>query len=127
MNKLNPNAQKWVQALRYGEYKQATGALQKAEGYCCLGVAADLYENHTGDMLPRRDDKLFDGNDINDELAGPFDVVREWLGLRTGSGAFSEYNGDYDTLIGLNDAGAAFEDIARIIEEKPNGLFMAGR
>lgn len=31
---------KWCNALRSGEYRQATGALQKWDnGYCCLGVA----------------------------------------------------------------------------------------
>jgi hypothetical protein len=30
--------QKWLTALRSGEYKQATGALENGGGYCCLGV-----------------------------------------------------------------------------------------
>jgi hypothetical protein len=30
--------QKWLDALRSGEYKQATGALKNGNGYCCLGV-----------------------------------------------------------------------------------------
>lgn len=44
--------QKWVEALRSGEYKQGRGRFQSNEGYCCLGVACkvfvqnpSLYEN----------------------------------------------------------------------------------
>jgi hypothetical protein len=29
---------KWVKALRSGEYEQAIGRLEEAGGYCCLGV-----------------------------------------------------------------------------------------
>lgn len=36
----------WIEALRSGEYKRATGTLRKvkgdAESFCCLGVACDL-------------------------------------------------------------------------------------
>lgn len=45
--RLKPSVMKWIQALRSGEYKQTTGALQKTKGakagYCCLGVACVLY------------------------------------------------------------------------------------
>ena len=44
---LNPNAQKWVDALRSGEYTQGQSCLRKTvEGvstFCCLGVACDIY------------------------------------------------------------------------------------
>ena len=29
---------KWVDALRYGGYKQGKGALKQGDTYCCLGV-----------------------------------------------------------------------------------------
>jgi len=35
--------QKWVLALRSGEYSQTTGKLQDEQGYCCLGVACDIF------------------------------------------------------------------------------------
>jgi hypothetical protein len=34
---------RFVKALHSGKYKQTTGKLQDANGYCCLGVACDLY------------------------------------------------------------------------------------
>jgi hypothetical protein len=35
---------KWVAALRSGEYAQANGCLNDGEGMCCLGVACDVYD-----------------------------------------------------------------------------------
>lgn len=32
----------WIAALRSGNYPQATGCLRSDNGYCCLGVLADL-------------------------------------------------------------------------------------
>lgn len=34
---------KWTDALRSGKYKQTKNTLQDAKGYCCLGVACDLF------------------------------------------------------------------------------------
>ena len=36
--------QKWITALRSGEYKQTCGRLRKGDSYCCLGVLTDLYD-----------------------------------------------------------------------------------
>lgn len=44
---LTPEAKKdiitWIAALRSGKYKQTTGRLQNVYGYCCLGVACELF------------------------------------------------------------------------------------
>lgn len=41
--------EKWLAALRSGEYKKGTSALQGHPGYfCCLGVLCDLYAKETG-------------------------------------------------------------------------------
>ena len=38
------NALKWTAALRSGKYQQSTkGFLQDETGYCCLGVACDVF------------------------------------------------------------------------------------
>ncbi len=33
----------WVAALRSGKYQQITGQLRKENGFCCLGVACDVF------------------------------------------------------------------------------------
>ncbi len=42
--------QLWVDALRSGEYQQARSALKTDEGYCCLGVACEVYQKEVGDL-----------------------------------------------------------------------------
>lgn len=37
------NITKWINALRSGRYKQTKYTLQDAGGYCCLGVACDVF------------------------------------------------------------------------------------
>ncbi len=34
---------KWVKALRSGKYSQTKEVLENKEGYCCLGVACDIF------------------------------------------------------------------------------------
>jgi hypothetical protein len=34
---------RWIRALRSGDYKQGAGRLQSTKGFCCLGVACDLF------------------------------------------------------------------------------------
>lgn len=36
-------AQKWANALRSGKFKQTHGTLQDENGYCCLGVACEIF------------------------------------------------------------------------------------
>lgn len=120
-SKLNPNARKWVRALRSGKYKQTKGGLAKHFGteirYCCLGVACELFKK-SGGKIGREDAGkvvLFGG--VQDFLPSP---VRKWLGLVYNDGSFG-YNDD--SLARRNDAGKRFTTIAKIIESQPGGLF----
>lgn len=102
---------KWIEALRSGKYPQAQGRLRKplsgVEGYCCLGVACDLYrEDHPGsEWTP--------GGTFRASAYGPeessslLDPVQRWLGIS---------NLLENELIGMNDDGASFEEIAAFIE-----------
>jgi hypothetical protein len=95
---------KWVAALRSGEYKQARGWLSHKGGYCCLGVLCDvagLSRNH-------RDPVEFVFND-----AGRDDDEMILGALR------KDVDGDGDyakRLAELNDNGASFDEIADYIE-----------
>lgn len=48
--KLNPNAQKWVDALRSGKYQQGAGCLSAEGKFCCLGVACEVMKAKTGSL-----------------------------------------------------------------------------
>jgi len=46
---MNPEVkEKWVAALRSGEYKKGRKYMRKGGRYCCLGVLTDLYCKETG-------------------------------------------------------------------------------
>lgn len=123
----------WLVALRSGEYQQARGALRTPTGYCCLGVACDLYmkqtgdgrwENWTGASLSHQ---IFSASGEGHETEPPT-AVRNWLGLSGDIGQYTEWqdDGKVDTaLTEKNDMGATFSEIADIIESRPEGLFNA--
>ena len=108
---------KLVEALRSGKYPQTDRALRDREGYCCLGVACDLYRKH------ERPDEQW--KPINDRLVWEFleetgelpIEVRNWLGFATCGGRLLGYQGKYKTLMCLNDEGKNFEYIADAIED----------
>ena len=123
--KLNPEQAraKLVGALRSEEYKQTSGALRDADGYCCLGVACDLYRK-TED--PERDWVLVDAKSVPDqdkldehwEFLNINDLlpkeVMEWLGFATRKG---DLHDGRNALSTLNDQGEDFEFIADAIED----------
>lgn len=115
---LNANAKAWVAALRSGEYRQTKAMLHSERGgYCCLGVACELYGAEHGigwEKSGRHEGLVFLGHDGS----LPFDVL-EWLGLKNEIGSF----GDGNALTTLNDAGKRFKTIAKVIESEPPGLF----
>jgi hypothetical protein len=104
------NRAKWVAALRSGKYRQARKALTRDGGFCCLGVACDI----SGLVIWRGDTALAGGDAMHLSLPR---AVRDWLGLRTGEGRYGN-----TCLSGENDNGAAFAEIADIIEAEPEGL-----
>jgi hypothetical protein len=113
---VNDNAKKWVAALRSGEFKQTKGRLRDTKGFCCLGVACEVYRRETGNG-EWDDDGLFQGTG---EVL-PRNVLR-WLSLSRPNGSGSELG---VCLTERNDKGASFAEIADLIESEPDGLFAA--
>ena len=122
---MNENAEKWVAALRSGEYAQTRSWLRDGKGYCCLGVACDLYTRETGkgEWKNEVDDDVFDfelGTASASRELPP--NVQMWLGLQGGMGIYSKY-GSKSSLAAANDYGKSFAEIVDIIESEPRGLF----
>lgn len=118
---MNENAQKWIAALRSGEFEQTTTYLTKDDRDCCLGVACKLFvaENPDGiAVVPVNNHVTYGGNDAT--LPDP---VREWLGLADEEGMFIGEDGRKQWLTVLNDRGRTFEEIADIVESNPEGMF----
>lgn len=101
--------QKWINALRSGEYDQGAGDLFKGGQYCCLGVLCDVlgYQPSEGDydfVTPKakRPVNAVGGigpdSESNEGIAGlPLQVRR--------------------TLADWNDQGVTFEQISDWLEE----------
>lgn len=71
--------EKWVAALRSGEYQQTQSELKDLRGgFCCLGVLCDLYLNEKG--LKWEHDR--EGHNVVDGEYGLLPPsVSEWAGL----------------------------------------------
>lgn len=104
--------QKWIKALRSGNYKQSIGAMYdgKTNTHCCLGVLSRLYikeHNISGKNLTSIiDDQL--GNK-KAPSSYPNAKVLKWAGL---------HHYTCHTLANKNDHGVTFKEIAKYIEEK---------
>ena len=127
--------EKWLSALRSGEYLQCTGKLHDGVGFCCLGVLTDLYikdtEIGTWSFADIAYTFLSENEDNNTML--PEEVV-EWAGI---SGSQYNSNPDVGTLNGFGDVSLSalndgseedgikehdFEEIATIIENSIEGI-----
>lgn len=96
-------ADRWVEALRSGKYKQEQGALRFGNKFCCLGVLCDISKR--------------DGWVINSYLGQtshlPYEV-QAWADLDSDDGRIPSQAG---TLAYLNDSGKSFVEIADVIEK----------
>lgn len=125
---MNANAKRWVATLRSGRFTQGRRALNTNGQYCCLGVACELYREEFGEDALVRALDYENRVTYNGEEYYPPERVREWLGLATRKGEAThtlrvgEHAGD--NLGSLNDEGATFEEIAILLEEEPEGLFL---
>ena len=119
---MNPRIkQRWLEALRSGEYKQTTENLQDNNGFCCLGVLCDLHAKERGMDWVRLND--------NYELYGEAQTlplsVQEWAGLDNDVVGMVDFEYERDgvmyvkseSLPELNDTwDKNFNEIADLIE-----------
>lgn len=106
---MDPELKKrWVDALRSGKYKQCAGKLHDGEGFCCIGVLADIQGCEWVQKDCCIDPDLWCSS-FNEALvpasgAIPYDDA-DLLGTKV------RY-----TLIDMNDAGKSFDEIADYID-----------
>lgn len=93
---------KWVKALRSGEYKQRKYSLGYENTYCCLGVLCKLEKIQFNEI-----------NSLDQNSSDRIGNTKTYLQLSKLLGvATSHY------LASMNDAGASFNDIADVIEDR---------
>ena len=116
---MNPAIKKrWIEALRSGQYKQGQGYLKSGDKYCCLGVLCNLAKvDGVGKWECHMHATVFSCANSLDSRVLPRDV-QQWAGIPNSVGVY-EVNDDNDkTLVGLNDCGTSFEEIADVIDKK---------
>lgn len=111
MSKLNRELmEKWVAALRSGEYKQHRGALRSHEdgdvgdvGFCCLGVLRNIEPGIERSKVEFTDDdaELLDKNSL-----------KKFLGIGEQDGFFQNQYSEW------NDEGMTFPEIADELEKE---------
>ena len=114
--------QKWLNALRSGEYTQSQERLRSDDGYCCLGVLCDLYidENKGYDWSEDVNHYLFishNSDSYYEDNYLPFPVM-EWACLKDSNPIVIDNDGGRVALSDLNDTGVSFNEIADYIEKQ---------
>jgi hypothetical protein len=131
---MNPRVkEKWLAALRSGEYKQEKDTLRIGDCFCCLGVLCDLQARET-DNLHWWEEGCGGYNYFGHDLDLPAEVT-DWAGLELSnplipveiirkieSAPLVLNKPAYSTvetidLAGINDSGVPFSEIADLIEE----------
>lgn len=121
---MNPKVkQKWLEALRSGEYKQTKENLRDGNGFCCLGVLCDLHAKERGTNWVR----LIDFYELYGEMQLLPLSVQEWAGLDNDMGGMVDFEYEKDGVVyvkseslpEINDTWKKdFNEIADLIEEQ---------
>lgn len=122
--KLYPEfKERWLAALRSGDYVQSVGYLHMVRGirpgWCCLGVACDILADREG--VGR--DTWHDVESFNGEDTMPPRAISSWMFDPARGGSMPSYIAEeaigtvFTALAKANDSGSTFEEIAEWIEE----------
>ena len=128
----------WLEGLESGLYPQSPSALHTPKGYCCLGVACDLYAEEKEDVswyaLENANGEVECYSILHNREVLPGDV-RRWIGLEqhnptisleTAREVLAEDEQAYlcdgfrrdPSVAGLNDRGVPFPLIAEMLRRE---------
>ncbi len=115
--------EKWLNALRSGEYQQGKHSLRVENNFCCLGVLTDLYvqENSDGCWVEVGTNYGFRDNHRGDNYYDTEylpELVINWAGLEEENPTVRVADGCYECISNLNDTDYTFARIADIIEKQ---------
>ena len=119
----------WLDALRSGKYKQTKEVLKDKNGYCCLGVLCQLYNDNVCKIEePMEYHMISNSEDMEQgKVCASFDsecqvlprVVQKWVGLKDSIGRLGGCS-----LTIMNDEGKTLSEIADTIEQNQYKLFV---
>jgi len=108
--------QRWIAALRSGDYAQGKGYLATGHKFCCLGVLCELA---VADVIINKYDDISNirwyGNNYDEECTTLPAAVQRWAGLDSDDPYIET---EENTLAAINDAGYTFEQIANLIDSE---------
>lgn len=106
---FGPLQTQWLEALESGKYEQGFRRLKHDGRYCCLGVLAELAG------LPLDEPQYKSMVHLTDNLT-------EQYGLHTNYGEVLD-DSAVPSLVGMNDDGNSFAEIAAFIRANPKSVF----
>lgn len=108
--------EKWLTALRSGEYQQTKGVLQCGGKYCCLGVLSDIYAKENDVQWQKGETDSVKCRLHHNTEVMPLEVIK-WAGL-SDMNPLVRVQGFDKPLAEINDEGMSFLEIADIIEQQ---------
>lgn len=116
MTTVRENQDKWLAALRSGDFQQGRRVLRSVSNeFCCLGVAAEIFKLEGMKVWPNFTNEHFyyDG----DSTLAP-GYVQEALGIGPCGDVLREglLQQPVESLVCMNDNGKTFAEIADIFE-----------
>ena len=114
--------EKWLTALKSGEYTKGRGTLKHNNQFCCLGVLCDLYKKETG---IGEWSEIVEGEFIlNYERAVGVlsERVMNWAGLKSGNPETSKayvinHTTYFWSIAEINDTTETFKEVIEEIEK----------
>lgn len=120
--------QKWVDALRSGDYQQGESRLFDGKNYCCLGVLCDIYRKETNNEDWTLRYSEFESHDkwyFAEQSEVLPENVMDWAGLtEVNPTIYGEENCNGEEIkvshdiASLNDSGYNFKELSNYIEEQ---------
>lgn len=110
---------RWVQALRSGDYTQGRGFLRQGDLFCCLGVLCDLMGVEWEEVDAPTYRAVWTDPDTGVTQRGVETlptILAAKLGVESVVRVALE-DGEVTSLTALNDGGSSFAEIADVIEE----------
>jgi hypothetical protein len=119
---MNPVVkERWLAALRSGEYKQGKDFLCKDGCHCCLGVLTDIYLKEHG-LEWNTPNEYYVGYHFDGSQGILANKVSDWAGLDDNNPLVFTGDGENLSLSSLNDGEYgdrySFEEIADLIEKE---------
>ena len=105
--------ERWIEALESGDYEQTTKVLHDEKGFCCLGVATDIYQKDHDLEWKKTEFGYYCDRSLKGRGG---EVLPEKVQLYIGAKSCNEFRDK--CLSQMNDNGASFTEIAQVLREE---------